>query len=77
MASGGKGSKGSGGKELNEEPFTYHKVNNGFFLLLISIMIIMCLLILNCFSQVSDVAHGPLVTSVVKHSLNKNCFTYS
>ena len=45
----------------NVEPFTSHKINNEFFLLLISIMIIICVYWFELFSQVSDVAHGPLV----------------
>ena len=46
----------------NEEPFNSDKVNNGFFLLSINIMIIMCLLYKTFFLQVSDVAHRPLVS---------------
>ena len=39
----------------NEKPFTSHKVNNGFFLLLFSIMIIIRVYWFDLFSQVSDV----------------------
>ena len=40
------------------------KIIMGFFLLLINVMILSYVFIdLNCFSQVSDVAHGPLVSN--------------
>ena len=46
---------------LNEEPFNSLKVNNVFFcLLLINIMIIICVYLFELFSQVMDMAHGPL-----------------
>ena len=45
----------------NKEPFTSHIINNWLFLLLISIMIIICVYWFKLFSQVSVVAHGPLV----------------
>ena len=46
----------------NEELFNSHKVDNEFFLLLINFVI----LISKKFSQVSVVAHGPLVNVYVK-----------
>ena len=45
----------------NEESLNFHKLSNGFFLLLITIMIIICVNWFELFSQVSDVAHGPCV----------------
>ena len=42
---------------FKEEPFNSHQDNNVFFLLLINVMIYW----FELFSQVSDVAHGPLV----------------
>ena len=44
----------------NEELFNCHKVDNGVFLLLINIVIIICVYWCEHFSHVSDVAHGPL-----------------
>ena len=41
----------------NEEPFNSHKEDNGFFLLLINVVILR----FELFSQVSDVAHWPLL----------------
>ena len=49
---------------LNEEPFNSLKVNNGFFLDLINIMMIICFHWFELFSQVSDVAHWPLVDDI-------------
>ena len=48
-------------KFKNVEPFNFHKVINGYFFILLNIMII-CVLWFELFSQVSDVAYGPLVT---------------
>ena len=45
----------------NEKTIDYNKVNNAFFLLLINVMILSCVYWFELFSQVSDVAHGPLV----------------
>ena len=45
----------------NGEPFNNQKVKKGFFLLSINIKIIICVDWIKLFSQVSDVAHGPLV----------------
>ena len=45
----------------NEELFNSYKVDNGVFLLLINILIIICVYWFELFSQVSDLAHGPLV----------------
>ena len=39
----------------NEEPFTSHKVNNGVFLLLISIMIIICVYVFTVFLKLAKV----------------------
>ena len=44
-----------------------HKENNGFFLLTINITIIICVCWIELFSQVSDVAHGPLVNGFCLH----------
>ena len=45
----------------NDEPLNSYKVNDECFLLLITIMIIICVYWFELFSQVSDVAYGPLV----------------
>ena len=46
----------------NEEPINYQKLNNVFFSSLNQCYDIINVFIdLNCFLQVSDVAHGPLV----------------
>ena len=49
----------------NEESINSHKVNNVFSSLNQRYDIIMCVYWFELFSQVSDVAHGPLVTIVV------------
>ena len=53
---------------FKEELFSSHKDTHGFFLLLINVMILSCVISFELFSQVSDVAHGPLV-------FLSNCFS--
>ena len=50
----------------NEEPLNSHNVKNGFFLLSINI----CVNKFELFSQVSNVANGPLVTLLFVHNWN-------
>ena len=66
---GTKASLGDGNQVCSiGEPFNSHTVNNGFILLSINLMIIICDCRFELFSQVSDVAHGPLV-NVFAHIL--------